>query len=174
MKEPSTERRYWLFKSEPESFSFDDLLRAPRRRATWDGVRNYQARNSLRDAVQVGDGVLFYHSSANPPGVAGMARVVSGASVDPTQFDPSDEHFDPKSERASPRWVQVEIEAASKLPRFVALDDLRSARALAGMLVLQRGQRLSIQPVTAPEWSTVLKLGGLDPAEFEGAARPAR
>src|SRR5436190_21046965 len=142
-------RGYWLVKSEPDCFSFDDLWRAPRRTTGWDGVRNYQARNFLRDAMRVGDGVLYYHSGAEPPGVAGIARVASDAYPDPTQFDPAAEHFDPKSRRASPQWFQVDIQAVAKLARYVTLADLRGATALAKMLVLQRGQRLSVVPVTA-------------------------
>ncbi len=164
---------YWLFKTEPESFSFDDLVRAPRSRTAWDGVRNYQARNFLRDDVKAGDGVLVYHSSTEPPGVAGVARVVGEGAVDPTQFDPRDEHYDPKSERATPRWIQVEIEAAFAMPRFLSLDELRADPRLMGMALLQRGQRLSIQPVKPAEWRVVLELAGADPAEFEGRGKPA-
>jgi predicted RNA-binding protein with PUA-like domain len=158
---PTRPRRYWLMKSEPEVFSFDDLWRAARRRTAWDGVRNYQARNLMRDEMAVGDGVLFYHSNADPPGVAGVAAVAGAARPDPAQFDPQDPHFDPKSDRASPRWVLVDVRAVRKLPRFVTLESLRAQRALSGMALLRRGQRLSVQPVTAAEWRRVLKLGGL-------------
>jgi predicted RNA-binding protein with PUA-like domain len=174
MAKGNAARRYWLFKSEPESFSFADLVSAPKSRATWDGVRNYQARNSLRDDVHVGDGVLFYHSSTEPPGAVGVARVVGEASVDPTQFDPKDDHFDPKSERTAPRWVQVEIEAVFPLAELVALERLRKDSRLKGMALLQRGQRLSIQPVSPVEWKVVLELGGVDPAEFDAAAKPTK
>jgi predicted RNA-binding protein with PUA-like domain len=167
----ASERRYWLFKTEPESFSYEDLVRAPRSRIAWDGVRNYQARNSLRDDVKLGDGVLVYHSSTEPPGVVGVARVVGESAVDPTQFDPRDEHFDAGSERASPRWVQVEIEAVFAMPRFLPLDELRADPSLAGMALLQRGQRLSIQPVKPAEWQTVLERGGADPADFDGGGK---
>jgi predicted RNA-binding protein with PUA-like domain len=166
MASSKQKRGYWLVKSEPDCFSFDDLWRAPRRTTGWDGVRNYQARNFLRDAMQVGDGVLYYHSGAEPPGVAGIARVASAAHPDPTQFDPAAEHFDPKSSRASPQWFEVDIQGVAKLARYVTLADLRGAAGLSKMLVLQRGQRLSVMPVTASEWGIVLGLGGLDARDF--------
>jgi predicted RNA-binding protein with PUA-like domain len=159
-------RGYWLLKSEAECFSFDDLWNAPHRRTGWDGVRNYQARNFMRDSMRIGDGVLFYHSNGEPAGVAGIARVVSAAYPDPTQFDPAAQHFDPKSKREDPPWVQVDIEALKPCARFVTLEDLRQADGLAGMLVLRRGQRLSVMPVTAREWTAVLALGGLSARDF--------
>jgi predicted RNA-binding protein with PUA-like domain len=149
-------------KTEPSTFSFDDLWRAPRRTTTWDGVRNYQARNFMRDAMRVGDGVLVYHSNAEPPGVAGLAEVASAAYADPTQFDPGDGHFDAASSPDDPRWVAFDLRAVRKLPRFVPLTELRAERALAAMALLQRGQRLSVQPVTAAQWRHVLRLAGLD------------
>jgi predicted RNA-binding protein with PUA-like domain len=154
-------RRYWLMKSEPQDFSFDDLLAKPSKRSGWDGVRNHQARNFMRDAMSVGDGVLFYHSSAEPPGVAGIARIARAAYPDPTQFERASEHYDPKAEKDSPTWLQVDVQAVAKLPVFVPLARLRAEAALAGMLLLQRGQRLSILPVSAEEWRAVLTLGGL-------------
>ena len=178
MSAPEPQRRYWLFKSEPECFSFADLARAPRRRTGWDGVRNHQARNFLRDSMRVGDGILYYHSSAEPPGVAGIARVASAAYPDPTQFDPAAEHFDPRSTRADPVWYQVDVEAVCELPRFVPLSELRARPELASMPLLQRGQRLSLMPVEPEHWRAVLALGGLDPeglaAPAAGARRPAR
>ena len=158
--------RYWLFKSEAGCFSYDDLVRSPRRRTGWDGIRNHQARNFLRDDVQVGDGVLFWHSNGDPPGVAGIARVARAADPDPTQFDPDAEHFDPRSRPDAPVWFQVELEAVAPLARFVSLADLKACPELAAMRVLQRGQRLSVMPVEAAEWKKVLALGGLDPARF--------
>ena len=152
-------RRFWLFKSEPGTFSFDDLVRA--RRTAWDGVRNYQARNLLRDEIQVGDGVLFYHSSAEPTAVVGVARVVAAGAPDPTQFDARSSHFDPDSERADPRWFLVEIEPQAALPRPVTLAELKRTKALAGMTLLQRGSRLSVQPVQPDEWRTILELAGM-------------
>lgn len=165
-KKHGGEKRVWLLKTEPASFSFDDLMRAPKRRSAWDGVRNYQARNFLRDDVRKGDLVLVYHSSAEPTGIAGLARIVTAAEPDPTQFDPADEHFDAASERAHPTWVQIQIEALVPLPRFVELGSLKKDPRLARMLVVQRGQRLSVQPVQAGEARAVLELGGVDPDEF--------
>ncbi|MEX1025562.1 MAG: EVE domain-containing protein [Planctomycetota bacterium] len=158
-------RRYWLIKSEPETFSFDDLLASPGRTTPWDGVRNYQARNLMRDDMQVGDGVVFYHSNAKPPGIAGFAEVASEAYPDPTQFDPADAHFDSKSDAAAPRWLLVDIAAVEPARRFVPLDELKAEPALAEMAVVQRGSRLSVQPVTAAEWRTVRRLAGLGPAK---------
>jgi len=154
-------RRYWLMKSEPDVFSFDDLWKAKRRTTMWDGVRNYQARNFLRDAMQVGDGVLYYHSNAKPPGIAGFASVVRAGYPDPTQFDPADPHHDPGSDPEDPRWFAVDVRAEERSPSFVSLEDLRDHPQLAKMGVLQRGSRLSVQPVTAAEWKAVRKLAGL-------------
>jgi predicted RNA-binding protein with PUA-like domain len=157
----SRSRRYWLMKSEPNVFSFDDLWRAPRRTTGWDGVRNFQARNFMRDEMQVGDGVLFYHSSADPSGVAGIAEVARAAYPDPSAFDPNDAHYDPKSRPDDPMWVMVDVRAVERLDHVVSLDELRATPGLEGMLVLRRGQRLSVMPVTAEEWSIVRRLGGL-------------
>jgi predicted RNA-binding protein with PUA-like domain len=153
--------RYWLVKSEPSTFSFQDLLDSPKKRTRWEGIRNYTARNFMRDGMAVGDGVLFYHSSAEPSGVAGTARVSGGAVADATQFDKRSPGYDPKAKREAPTWLAVELEAVRALPQFVALERLKAEAALAEMLVVQRGQRLSIQPVTEREWRTVLALGGL-------------
>lgn len=153
-------KKYWLLKSEPDVFSFDDLWAAPGRTTLWDGVRNYQARNFLRDEMQVGDGVLYYHSNADPMGIAGIAEVASEAYPDPTQFDPADPHHDPRSDPADPRWYVVDVRAVARLPRFVTLADLKAATKLKDMAVVQRGQRLSVQPVRAAEWREVLRLGG--------------
>ncbi len=155
-------RRYWLFKSEPDAFSFDDLWKAKKRTTLWDGVRNYQARNLLRDDVQVGDGVLYYHSSCQPPGVVGIAEVVRAGYPDPTQFESSDAHHDPKSDPDDPRWFAVDIRAVKKGARFVPLDELRAEKRLASMGLLRRGNRLSVQPVTAAEWKHVVALLGLE------------
>lgn len=160
------ERRFWLVKSDPESFSFDDLWKARGKRTGWDGVRSYPARNFMRDGMRVGDGILFYHSNIQPPGVAGLARVASPAHPDPTQFNAAEEHFDPKSTRVAPIWVAVDIQAVEKLPRFLTLDQLKSEPRLGTMLVLQRGQRLSVMPVTSTEWQVVLSLAGHGPGEF--------
>ena len=154
-------KRYWLIKSEPDVFSFDDLWKAKKKTTLWDGVRNYQARNFMRDEMEVGDGILYYHSNCDPPGVAGLAEVASASYPDPTQFDPNDPHFDPKSGRDAPRWSVVDVRAVERLPRFVPLEAMRAKASLADMRTLQRGNRLSITPVTAPEWRAVRALGGL-------------
>jgi predicted RNA-binding protein with PUA-like domain len=153
--------RYWLLKSEPETFSFDDLVRRKNRTTTWDGVRNYQARNLLRDEIKVGDGVLFYHSSVNPPAVVGTAVVVKGGYPDATQFDPKSDHYDPDAKRDEPRWFMIDIQADRALPKPVTLPELRAASGLRSMVLLKKGSRLSVQPVTADEWQRVLELGGL-------------
>ena len=151
--------RYWLMKSEPSVFSIDDLAAAKGQTTRWDGVRNYQARNLLRHDIAVGDGVLFYHSSADPPAVAGTAQVVRAGYPDPTQFDPRDGHFDRDSQRDDPRWFSVDIKFESKFTRPVTLPELRAAPALKEMVLLRRGSRLSVQPVTAGEWKQILKMG---------------
>ncbi len=152
---------YWLFKSEPSSFSFDDLMQAPDQTTGWDGVRNYQARNFLRDEVKQGDGILFYHSGANPPCIAGIARVVQTAHPDPTAFDPKSKYFDPKSKRDEPIWFQVSIQAVEPLDPSLDLPKLRTIPELAEMELLRKGSRLSVQPVTPSEWKTILKLAGI-------------
>ena len=151
--------RYWLMKSEPEAFSIDDLARAKNGTTRWDGVRNYQARNFLRDEISIGDGVLFYHSSVDPPAVVGTARVVRAGYPDPTQFDSSGGHFDPDSARDAPRWFAVDIAFGEKFPQPVTLPELRAERSLGDMVLLQRGSRLSVQPVAAAEWKRIVKLG---------------
>lgn len=151
--------RHWLMKSEPDVFSIDDLAKAKNQTTGWDGVRNYQARNLLRDEIAVGDGVLFYHSSVDPPGVAGLARVVKAGYPDPTQFDPRDSHYDRDSQRDDPRWYAVDIQFDTKFTRDVTLPELRETKSLADMVLLRRGSRLSVQPVTAAEWKQILKMG---------------
>ena len=142
---------YWLMKSEPDECSIDDALAAARRITPWTGVRNYQARNFMRDAMRVGDGVLFYHSSCPEPGVAGLAEVASAAYPDPTQFQRRSPYYDAKSLRAAPRWVAVDVRARRRIP-LVSLAELRRHRALAKMWLLRPGSRLSITPVTPAEW----------------------
>jgi predicted RNA-binding protein with PUA-like domain len=151
-------RRFWLMKSEPEVFSIHDLAKAPKKTTFWDGVRNYQARNLLRDEIKIGDGVLFYHSNADPPGVAGLATVVKEAAPDPSQFDPKDDHHDPGSKPNDPRWFGVEVKLEEIFPRLVPLDEIRATPALGKMVLLQRS-RLSVQPVSPDEWKTIVKLG---------------
>src|SRR5690349_11421471 len=135
---------YWLFKSEPNCFSFADLMAAPGRTTGWDGVRNFQARNFLRDAVKAGDGVLFYHSNADPPAIAGIAEVVEEGPPDPTAFDPKADHYDPKSDPANPTWYQVSIRVVRPVDPPLGLPQLRAVAALAGMELLRKGSRLSV------------------------------
>ena len=152
--------RLWLFKSEPEVFSFQDLLKAPKKRTGWDGVRNYQARNFLRDDCKVGDLVVYWHSNAEPPHGAGIAKVVRSGHPDPTQFIKGHDHEDPDSDPADPRWMQVEIEAVRAFEKPVTLEALRADPRSKGMLLLAKGQRLSIQPLTRAQYELVLELGG--------------
>jgi predicted RNA-binding protein with PUA-like domain len=150
---------YWLMKSEPSECSIDDLAAAPRQTVPWVGVRNYQARNFMRDEMKVGDGVLFYHSSCPEPGVYGLAEVASTAYPDATQFDPKDPYFDPKSTRENPRWLHVDVKLVRKTTPLL-LKTMREAPALATMRLLRPGNRLSITPVTPAEWRAVLALLG--------------
>jgi predicted RNA-binding protein with PUA-like domain len=143
--------RYWLMKSEPEEAGIDDLEHAPKQTLPWTGVRNYQARNFMRDAMRIGDGVLFYHSSCREPGIAGLAEVVSAAYPDPTQFDAKSPYFDPKSTQQAPRWLLVDVRFVQKIP-LISLAALREHTELAAMRVLAKGNRLSITPVTDAEW----------------------
>jgi predicted RNA-binding protein with PUA-like domain len=158
---PPRKRQYWLVKSEPSTFSFADLLASPGRTTCWDGVRNYQARNLMRDGMRVGDRVLFYHSSTEPAAVVGVCEVVREAYPDPTQFDPKSEYFDPKSRADDPTWLMVDLRALEQFPAPLTLSELRDAPALAGMELLRRGSRLSVQPVTAEQFATVRGLAGL-------------
>ena len=152
-------RRYWLVKSEPESFSIDDLARAPRQTTCWDGVRNYQARNYLRE-MAVGDHVLFYHSNADPPAVVGSAEVVRTAYPDDTQFDTRSHHYDAASTAGHPRWDMVDLKFREKFQASLPLDRLRREPRLKGMELLRKGSRLSVQPVTEAEWRVIMKLAG--------------
>ena len=147
--------KYWLMKSEPNEVSIDDALRIGA--APWFGVRNYQARNFMRDQMQLGDGVLFYHSSCDEPGVVGIAEVASTPYPDATQFDAKSHYYDPKSTPENPRWMLVDVKAIRKT-RVLSLAEMRANEDLASMVVLQKGSRLSITPVTASEWTAVLKL----------------
>jgi predicted RNA-binding protein with PUA-like domain len=149
--------RYWLMKSEPSECSIDDAAAAPDATVPWVGVRNFQARNFMKDDMAVGDGVLFYHSSCPEPGVAGLAEVASKPSVDATQFDPASPYFDAKSRAEAPRWWHVDVRVVKKTP-VLSLAAMRAAPELASMRVLQRGNRLSITPVTAAEWKAVVRL----------------
>lgn len=152
-------KRYWLMKTEPETYSIDDLERDGR--TEWDGVRNYQARNYMRDDMKVGDLVLFYHSNAKPPGVAGIARVCSEPHPDLTQFDEQSKYYDPKASGDEPRWWLVDIEPVERFSSLVSLDTLKAeADALDGMMVIKRGVRFSVQPVEPEHFAHVLALAG--------------
>ncbi|MBF8178417.1 MULTISPECIES: EVE domain-containing protein [Oxalobacteraceae] len=148
--------RYWLMKSEPSEVSIDDAWSAPKRTVAWTGVRNYQARNFMRDTMQVGDGVLFYHSSCAEPGIVGLAEVASTAYPDHTQFEPDSHYYDPKATQETPRWMMVDVRIKKKT-RLLSLAEMRTMPELSGMVLLQRGSRLSITPVTADEWNFICK-----------------
>ena len=150
-------KRYWLMKSEPSEVSIDDLVQ--QKVIGWYGVRNYQARNFMRDLMQVGDGVLFYHSSCAEPGIAGLAEVASTSYPDPTQFLADSHYFDPKATLETPRWMQVDVQAIRKT-RLVKLSELRAEPQLSEMLILKKGNRLSITPVSAAEWRVIQKMLG--------------
>ncbi|MDG1872788.1 MAG: EVE domain-containing protein [Mariniblastus sp.] len=145
-------------KSEPDCFSIDDLAAEKNKTTHWDGVRNYQARNFMRDDMKKGHQVLFYHSNAKPPGVAGVAKIVKESYPDFTAFDPKDKHYDPKSKQAEPRWFMVDIKLQKKFKRELSLNELRGIKSLEGMVLLQKGTRLSIQPVTKKQFDVICKL----------------
>jgi predicted RNA-binding protein with PUA-like domain len=154
-------RNYWLIKTEPSVYSIADLKRD--KTTFWDGVRNYTARNFMRDGMKPGDGVFIHHSGIDTPGIAGIAKVTKAAAPDPTQFDPKHDHYDPKAKQESPPWVGVEVGFVAVLPKLVTMDEMRAQKALAKMALLQRGQRLSVQPVTEAEWNAVCALAGVKP-----------
>jgi predicted RNA-binding protein with PUA-like domain len=157
----SRSRHYWLMKSEPDCFSFDDLNNCPDSTDCWDGVRNYQARNLMRDDIKPGDGVLFYHSNIKSPAIVGIARIVSEGYPDHTALDPREKHFDPKSTNEKPIWSMVDVKYVMPLQRELTRDDLRAHPELASMGVLRKGNRLSVQPVSDEEWKLVLEFGGI-------------
>ena len=146
--------KYWLMKSEPDECSIDDVLAAPKKTTPWSGVRNYQARNFMRNEMRPGDGVLFYHSSCEEPGIAGLAEVASAAYPDVTQFDRKSDYYDPKSKKEDPRWFNVDVRALKKT-RLVPIQELKSHKPLAGMVTLRPGNRLSITPVSEAEWKFI-------------------
>lgn len=152
---------YWLVKSEPDVFSFGDLLKAPKKTTHWDGVRNYQARNTLRDSMKKGDLVFFYHSNAEETGIAGICEVVKEGYPDHTAFDSKDDHFDPKSNADAPTWFMVDVRAVKPFPKVLTLAELRVIKGLEKMPLLQKGSRLSVQPVGAAEWSIICKRAGV-------------
>jgi predicted RNA-binding protein with PUA-like domain len=148
--------RYWLMKSEPGDVSIDDLADMPNQTVAWYGVRNYQARNFMRNQMSIGDGVMFYHSNCKQPGIAGVAQVSTSAYPDATQFDPKNKYFDPKATQEQPRWFNVDVQLVNKI-ELIALDELRKYPELASMRTLQRGNRLSITPLDPKEWSFITK-----------------
>jgi predicted RNA-binding protein with PUA-like domain len=151
--------RHWLLKSEPDVFSFDDLWAAPRRTTHWDGVRNYQARNFLRDDCKKGDLAFFYHSSTDPAGIVGIVEVVKAGYPDHTAFERGHDHFDPKSDPANPTWIMVDVKAVERFPALVTLETLKATGGLDGMELLRRGSRLSVQPVSPAHWAIICALG---------------
>ena len=145
---------YWLMKTEPDECSIDDALAARGRLTPWTGVRNYVARNFMRDTMRIGDGVFFYHSSCAEPGIAGLAEIAGAPYTDPSQFDRKSDYYDPKSSKAAPRWIAIDVRALKKT-HLVSIEQLKAHKALAGMLTLQPGNRLSITPVTRREWAYI-------------------
>ncbi len=152
---------HWLLKSEPDVFSFDHLKARPKQTEPWNGVRNYQVRNMMRDQMAVGDLGFFYHSSCAVPGIAGVVKIVKEAYPDHSQFDPSSEYFDEGSKREEPRWLMVDVKWEADFKAFVTLDMLRADPKLADLLILRRGNRLSITPMEAQHWGRICKLGGI-------------
>lgn len=156
----SDQTRYWLMKSEPDVYSLDDLKRDGT--TYWDGVRNYQARNMMRDDMQPGDLVLYYHSNTKPPGIVGLAKVVKAGYPDPTQFDVDDAHYDPKAKQDNPRWFVVDVEYVAHFDTYLPLQDLKEDDGLDGMILLRKGNRLSVMPVDEPHFRRVLELADYD------------
>jgi predicted RNA-binding protein with PUA-like domain len=154
--------RHWLLKTEPGAFSWDDLMKAPDRTSSWDGVRNYAARNFMRE-MRKGDLAFFYHSSTDPSAIIGIAEIVREAYPDPTQFDAKDDHFDPKSKRDEPTWSMVDVRGRQALPKPLTLAELRGAKGLEKMELLRKGSRLSVMPVSPEEWKVVCKMAGVSP-----------
>jgi len=150
--------KYWLFKSEPNCFSIDDLSARPKQISCWDGVRNYQVRNMLRNDIKNGDLVFFYHSSCTPPGIAGIAEVVKEGYPDHTAWDLNSDHFDPKSTPENPRWYMVDVKFVRKFPRLMSLEEIKQHPKLKNMLINRKGNRLSITPVNAEEWNIIIKI----------------
>ncbi|MCC5810025.1 MAG: EVE domain-containing protein [Ectothiorhodospiraceae bacterium] len=149
---------YWLMKSEPDVFGIDDLEKRPNQTEPWDGVRNYQARNMMRDDMKVGDQVFFYHSNTQPPGIVGIAEVVREGYPDHTAFDPEDPHYDPKSDRDNPRWFMVDVAFRRKLKRTITLAELKDRPDLDGLPLTRKGNRLSVMPVSEEHWKLILSL----------------
>jgi predicted RNA-binding protein with PUA-like domain len=154
-KKKSESKNYWLLKSEPEVFSIKDLAKAANKTTHWDGVRNYQARNTMRDDMKMGDLAFFYHSNADPPGIAGIVKIVKEGYPDHTAFDEDDPHFDPKSNRKTPTWFMVDVQLVETFKKVIGLDELRTLKGLDGMVLLQKGSRLSVQPVTEKQFEII-------------------
>lgn len=152
-------KKYWLVKSEPENFSIDDLKKSKNQTTNWDGVRNYQARNYIRDEMKIGDGVLFYHSNTDPLAVVGYCEVVKKAYADHTQFDPENIHFDPKADPKNPTWFMIDIKFIKEFISPVTIESIKVNPNLKNLRLIQRGNRLSIMPVTKDEWNEILKMG---------------
>ena len=150
--------RYWLMKSEPSEFSIDDLAQRPDQTEPWDGVRNYQARNMMRDDMKVGDSIFFYHSNCDVPGIVGIAQVKREAYPDPTAFDPQNKHYDPKSQPEKPTWLMVDVGFVRKLTRTITLAELKDKAELEGLALVRRGNRLSVMPMTENQWHFILGL----------------
>jgi predicted RNA-binding protein with PUA-like domain len=151
---------YWLFKSEPDAFSIDDLAAAPKQTSAWDGVRNFQARNMLRDSIKKGDEAFFYHSSCAVPGIAGIVSIVKGGYPDVSAFDPKHHHYDADSKRETPRWFVVDVKLQRKFPRIITLEELRAhaGKRLHEFVLLRRGNRLSVMPIAQKDWDFILTL----------------
>ncbi len=152
--------RYWLMKSEPECYGIDHLAKEPKKITPWDGVRNYQARNMMRDEMKKGDLAFFYHSNANPPGIAGVVEVVKQGYPDHTAFDPTDEHYDPKSDPDNPRWFMVDVKLKQKFKQEISLKELRDNPGLEAMQLLKKGNRLSVMPVEKQHWDVIMNILG--------------
>lgn len=150
--------KYWLFKSEPSCFSIDDLASSPSKTTAWDGVRNYQARNMMRDEMQIGDRGFFYHSNCKEIGIAGIVEIVSAAYPDETQFNPDADHFDPTSTREAPRWFLVDVKFLQKFDRVITLDELRENPLLENLMILRKGSRLSVTPVSAEDYQAIIQM----------------
>ncbi|MGK9369246.1 EVE domain-containing protein [Melioribacter sp. Ez-97] len=151
--------KYWLVKSEPDVFSIDDLAKSKNQTTYWDGVRNYQARNYMRDEMKKGDKVIFYHSNTKPPAAVGVCEVVKEGYPDFTAFDPDDKHYDPKSKKENPAWYMVDIKLVKKFPKAVTLDEIKQNPKLKNMKLVQRGNRLSVMPVTKEEFDVIVRMG---------------
>lgn len=157
------EKRYWLMKSEPDEFGIDDLMTRENQTTYWEGIRNYQARNFMRDEMKVGDKIFFYHSRANPLAIVGTMEVASEPYPDPSQFDPNSKYFDEKATEEKPRWFLVDVKLIKKFDNPVLRDDIKEREELADMMLIKKGSRLSIQPVTEQEWKVVHEMAGENP-----------